>query len=458
MEGIPSEIVVDDLGRYRTDWWALALLALRSGTRLPEPVAAVRPRNTQEVAEVLRIASSRGMPVVTRGGGSGVCGGAQASEGCLVVDMTAMDRIAGLDEASLMVHAEAGIMGPDLEAALDAAGATLGHIPQSFHLSTLGGWIATKATGQLSTRYGGIEDRLLGLTAVLPDGTVASAPPQPRRSAGPDWWRLFLGSEGTLGVVTEAWLEAFPVPGATRWSGFGAGTFEEGLTLLRRVMHSGLRPSVARLYDDADAALTFGSLGISGPTGILRFEGAEGVVEAEKEIFEGLVSEQGGVILGAEPGEHWWDRRFHAAEQYRTIMAGEGVLGPHGMVDTMEVAAPWSGLPELYRGVRGALEPPTDGVLAHASHLYLSGANIYFTFLISSASDDEDAEHRYRKAWEAGMQATLSLGGTISHHHGVGLLKGSWMRDEVGSGMDVLRRIKAAMDPRGLMNPGKTGL
>lgn len=406
---------------------------------------------------IIRAANESRTPLVARGGGSGVCGAAIGSEGAVILDLTAMDSILDIDSESLLVTAEAGASGPKLESALNDAGMTLAHIPQSLHVSTLGGWIGTKAIGQLSTKYGGIEDRVLGLRAVLANGTIVSSKASPRSSTGPDWWRMLIGSEGTLGIVTEATLECFREPQSFSWLGFAPPTFASGLNLFREMIQSDLSPSVARLYDDADAAVSFSRLGITGPVAILRFEGPERLVAAEvdeaRKIF-GKDSED----LGDEPGVHWWEHRFNAVETYRRLMAGEGPLGPHAVVDTMEVAAFWNGLDRLYDDVRAALASVADGVLAHASHLYMSGANIYFTILISSANDDDDAERRYRAAWEAGMNATIKAGGTISHHHGIGLLKQPWLERELGSGMEALKRLKVAFDPQGLMNPGKLGL
>lgn len=457
LASLPSAIVQADTAPYRADWWALALIADRAGHPFPEPMGAVRPRNTQEVATVLKSAAEFDVGIVPWGGGSGVCGAAIAEKGAAVIDLSAMNRVSPVDADSGVFTAEAGVLGPALEDVLTAHGLTLGHVPQSFHLSTLGGWIGTKAIGQLSTRYGGIEDRLLGLTAVLGDGTIVSSKTSPRASTGPDWWRVFVGAEGTLGVVTEATLEAFPVPEYSEWLGFSPGSFSLGLDLLRRLIRAGARPSVARLYDEPDASINFGRLGINKPLVILRFEGPKELAEAESRLARRLFEPEC-ESLGEEAGVHWWDHRFNAVDAYRRLLAGEGALGPHGVVDTMEVAAIWTRLDDLYSRVGEAISLKTDGVLAHASHLYPSGANIYFTFLISSAEDDDDAQSRYRAAWAAGMQATLAAGGTISHHHGIGRLKSPWLAEELGSGFEALRRLKRAFDPGGRMNPGKLGL
>lgn len=459
LEGLAAEIEEADPGLYRSDWWALALSAERRGAPRPAPRAALRPKTTGEVSLILKWAAERGIPVVPWGGGSGVCGAAEPGEAAVVVDMTAMNQIAAMDKESLTVTSETGILGPALEAALAKDSMTLGHVPQSFPISTLGGWISTKATGQLSTRYGGIEQMLLGLTAVTSDGAVLSSRRSPRYSSGPDWWRSFVGAEGTLGIVTEATLAAHPIPESWRWVGFVSPTFRGGLSILRRVVQGGLRPGVARLYDEADAALNFGPLSLPpGCPAIVRFEGHPRMVEAEAEVFDDLVRSAGAVAIGPEGGEHWWERRFSAIDGYRRILSRDGPFGPAGMVDTMEVSTMWSGLGPLYDSVKAALATVADAVLAHASHLYGSGANIYFTFFISSARNAEEAERRYGDLWKRGMEATLAAGGSISHHHGIGLLKAPWMHEELGSGFEGLKRLKRAFDPAGISNPGKLGL
>ncbi len=434
----------------------MAFVRERRGDPLPPPAAAMRPRSALEVALCLQWAAERGMPVVARGGGSGVCGAAQPSAESLVIDLSRMARI-DVDPENMTVDSQAGVYGPQLEAALTSHGLHLGHVPQSFHISTVGGWISTKAIGQLSTKYGGIEDRLLGLDAVLADGTVVSSKRVPRSSTGPDWWRMFIGAEGTLGVVTGATLSAFPIPDHHEWSVWSFESMRHGLQFLSRVAQSQIKPSVARLYDPADAAINFGALGIeTGALAMLRFEGKSSLVRAEADYAVEIAEDCGAHKADDTAGPHWWEHRFDAVETYRQILAGRGALGPLGVVDTMEVAHFWKDLPALYESVSQAIAQHADMVLAHVSHLYTTGANIYFTFLISPKNEDA-AEARYQAAWHAGMEATLAASGTISHHHGIGLLKAPWIAAELGSGMEALRLLKKSFDPQGRMNPGKLG-
>lgn len=446
------EVSADLLHLYAADWWALAMMRQRRGEPFASPVAAFLPTTVEEVAECVSWATASGYGVIARGGGSGVCGAVVPGEGTVVLDMTKMDQI-DIDPSSMVVRTGAGTYGPALEDALNAKGLTLGHVPQSFHLSTVGGWVATKATGQLSTRYGGIEDRLLGMTAVLADGDVVSNRPVPRSSAGPDWWRMFLGAEGTLGVVTEVVLSAFPVPPQSKWLEVKFGSFNAGLAFARELIVAGVRPAVARVYDTPDASVNFGALGVASPLGVFRFEGIEELVSAEHDVALRLASDHEVVQIGA--GDHWWEHRFKAADTYRQILSGEGAIGPLGVADTMEVAAFWPDLPGLYEEVVAAMGDQVDVLMAHASHLYMSGANIYFTFLIASAKDEHDAEQRYHDAWRAGADAVERRGATVSHHHGIGLQKAPWLTAEWGTGRKVNEAIKKALDPDGRMNPGK---
>jgi alkyldihydroxyacetonephosphate synthase len=443
-----------ELASRSRDHWTLAMLREVRGDRLPRPMAVVFPRTTEEVAATLSWAGETGTAVVPRGAGSGVCGGAQAVWRSVVLDLSRMNRVLSVDEESLAVEVEAGARGDRLEAQLSERGLTLGHYPQSLAISSVGGWIAARSAGQASAGYGAIEDLLLGLTAVLPDGEVVRLRPTPRSAAGPDLRRLFCGSEGTLGVVTEAVLSVSRAPEGIRWMAFHPPGLVEGLATVRAVAQGGMRPLVVRLYDGADAALAFSGMEPGGAVLILGFErgpGLEDVAEAVRAVAGSA---------GAEPvadayGEHWWEHRFDAVALYHRVMGEERMFGSGVVADTMEVAGLWSRLPDLYRTVRESLLAYAAAVGCHLSHPYRSGASLYFTFLIR-ADDDRRAERRYLECWGAAAAACLAAGGTVTHHHGVGLLKAPYLPEELGpGGMALLRSIKGAVDPAGVMNPGK---
>lgn len=432
------------------------MLRERRGERLPPPAAVVFPRTTDQVGTVLAWATETGTPVVPRGAGSGVVGGALPVRRGIVLDLSRMDALVSVDQESLAVTVQAGIRGGRLEKELEARGLTLGHYPQSLLISSVGGWIAARSAGQASAGYGVIEDLLLGLTCVLPTGRVVRLRPTPRSAAGPDLRRLFVGSEGTLGVVTEATLSVSPRPQGLRWLAAGPPSFGGGIRLVRAIVQRGLHPTVLRLYDEADAALAFGSMDhAGGPVLILAFpQGVSGSDAGFRRVRE-LASDEGARSLPEAYGNHWWQHRLDAVDLYRRVMGAERLMGDGVIVDTMEVAGLWAGLVPLYEGIRGAIGEFAEAVGCHVSHPYRSGASLYFTFLIRAA-DDRAVEDRYLACWSAAARACHEAGGTVTHHHGVGLLKAGFMAEELGEGgLELLRDLKRALDPRGVMNPGK---
>lgn len=436
-----------------TDLSARSLLAQRAGTVEGAAVTVVRPGSSEEVAGVLRWASSTGTPVFTRGGGSGVCGGTEPRDG-VVLDTTRLDSISGIDEKSLLVTVEAGVFGDVLEKHLNDRGFTLGHAPQSIAISTVGGWLATKACGQLSSRYGGIELLVAGLQAALPDGSLARSGPDPRSSRGPDVASLMLGSEGTLGVVTEAVLRIRRLESERADLCIAYEHMSEGVRACRTLAQSELLPSVVRLYDRDDVAIAFRKLDDvpQQPLLLLTFEG-----EHAEERADSALKLCGGERASTDPISHWWAHRNDAVSDYSLLLAGEGPLGPHAVVDTMEVSGTWSSLRALYHSMKDALGAEAQLVGCHLSHIYVDGACLYFT-LASACSDDDEALAVHERWWEVGMETCLANGGSISHHHGIGRLKAKWLPEALGSWWEVLVAVKSAIDPARIMNPGALGL
>ena len=453
---LPSGTVHTDAATRREraiDSWALALLRRVRGDELPEPDAVIFPASTQEVATVLAWASRTGTAVIPRGGGSGVCGGAQADQGTVVLDLSRMDRIGDVDLVSRTVDVQAGVRGDQLERTLADHGLTVGHYPQSIALSTVGGWIAASSAGQASAGFGAVQDVLLGLTAVLPQGEVLRCRPVPRSAAGPDLRRLLTGSEGTLAVITEATLACRPRPASWQWLAFGFPDFETLAGALRDAARAETGAAVIRGYDETDAQFNFAALGHPGGcVGLLGFPAHLPGLQARKQAAAAAMQDTG-TDLGAGYGEHWWQHRNDAVTTYAQIMGPERAFGPGVIVDTMEVAGLWSTVPRLHDGITNALAAHTQAVGCHLSHLYPSGSSLYFTFLIHGA-DDRDAEDRYRTAWDHAARSCEQTGGTLTHHHGVGRLKAPYLAAELGdTGTGVLARIRAALDPAGIMNP-----
>jgi alkyldihydroxyacetonephosphate synthase len=453
----------DILRERAIDSWALALLRRVRGDDLPVPAAVVLPARTEEVAAVLAWACDARVAVIPRGGGSGVCGGAVADAGSIVLDLSRMNHVTDVDPVSQVVQAEAGVRGDQLEDVLAAQGLTVGHYPQSIASSTVGGWIAASSAGQASTGFGAIEDVLLGCTAVLPDGGILGCRPVPRSAAGPDLRRLLVGSEGTLAVVTEATLACRARPVGWDWLVFGFPSFEVLTDGLRDAVRAETGAAVIRGYDEADAQLSFAALGhATGCVGMLGFPvGAENApaagnaLAARKELASDTLRRAGSSgPFDAAYGEHWWQHRHDAVDTYARIMGPDRAFGPGVIVDTFEVAGLWSAVPRLYAGIRDALAAHAQAVLCHLSHLYSSGSSLYFTFLVSG-TDDRDAEVRYLAAWDDAVRSCADAGGTLTHHHGVGRLKAAFLAGELGEvGVDVLKKIKTALDPQQIMNPG----
>jgi len=435
---------------YARDSWPLAALRVHHGAELPLPDVVVLPGGVAEVSAVLEILYEHEVPVIPYGGGSGVLGGTLPVSGGVVVDVKRLDRVLEINDEGLYVTAQAGILAVDLERALARAGLTLGHFPQSVDVASLGGLIATRSAGQFSTKYGNIEDMLLALEVVLPGGKVVRTRLAPRSSTGPDVKNLFLGSEGTLGIVTEASLRVHPRPEKRETQSYEVADFVKGLELIRRVMRTGLRPAVIRLYDPIETAHSFKGLASQGRCLLLFvFEGFGRLVDLEASAVDEICGPEAERQLGPEPGRHWLEHR-------NIVRALPEFMNQNLVVDTLEVAATWDRVADLYRTMTERMLK-VKGIIsasAHSSHSYTQGTNLYITF-VALGPDLAAAERVYYEIWEAAMTACLEAGGTMCHHHGVGLHRTRWMPAEHGEALEVLRRLKEALDPKGLMNPGK---
>ena len=335
------------------------------------------------------------------------------------------------------------------EEALQARGYSMGHWPQSVSLSTVGGWTATRAAGQYSTRYGSIEDMLLGLEAVMADGRVVRIKPTPRRSAGPDPRHLFLGAEGTHGIVTEATLKVFPLPDSRRLLCFAFPDLDSGLEAIRLIVRAGWRPPVMRLYDAMETGRHFGQWQQDDRCFLLLLtEGPASLTAAEAEACHAACTGQGGEPMGDAPVQHWMHERNNVPSLMSFVERGF-------VLDTIEVAVEWDRIHALYAEVVAAMQTVKNLIVisGHTSHSYAQGINVYFTF-VAKPDDAAAAEPTYRECWKQAMEATLRVGGTICHHHGIGRLRAPWMPAEHGSALDLLRAVKHALDPNGIMNPG----
>jgi alkyldihydroxyacetonephosphate synthase len=437
------------------DLWPRALIRSRQGTPPAPPDCVVWPRTEDDVLQVLRVCAELRVPVVPFGAGTGVCGAVQASRGGVALDLKRLDAILGWDLDSGHVTCQPGILGIALEEACLERGWTLGHYPSSLPVSTVGGFVATRSVGQLSTRYGRIDDMVAGMRVALPDGTVVDLHAQPSSGVGPDLRRLFLGSEGQFGVILQVTLRLHPLPEHRADAAFRFADFATGVSAIREAMQAGLRPSLLRLYDADDTNLQVEHLGIGSGGGCLMLASCEGrraVAEAEATVLAGICSNSGAESLGAEPVLAWYPRRYLIGYQQAKYLPMPGVV-----LDTIEVAAPWSRIVAVYGAVKASLRQRLV-VLCHLSHGYVDGACLYFTFA-GAADDESGAVPLHEELWDTVMTAVLDNGGTIAHHHGAGLARTPYLARELGDGgVEVLRRLKRALDPAGIANPGKWGL
>ena len=451
------------------------LVRLRKGDASGAPDAVVFPADAAQVAAVLAACADRDVAVIPFGGGTSVVGGVEALPGdhsaAIALDLGRLDGPVAVDSRSLTATVEAGLLGPELERQLAAAGLTLGHFPQSFEYSTLGGWVATRSAGQASTGYGRIDELVEAVRCVTPSGDLATLD-APASAAGPSLRELVVGSEGVLGVITSATVRVRPRPAERRYEAWSFASFGEGVEAFRALEQAGAAPDVARLSDEEETRLTM-ALGSSGGTaerlgrlylrargqegGCIAFTGFDGTVGAvatRRGRAAEVLRAAGAVGLGARPGRSWLRGRF-AAPYLRDELMDRGV-----MVETLETATTWSNLDRLYEAVRAALRDALEqrgtaaAVMCHVSHLYPSGASLYFTFIARQQAGAEIDQ--WRAAKHAACDAIVASGGTITHHHAIGLDHRDWMPAEVGQlGVDVLRAVKDRVDPAGIMNPGK---
>ena len=430
------------------DWWPLAMIWAADGTPITLAAAVVRPTTTADVAAVLRVCNGARVPVTAAAGRSGVCGASMPVHGGVVLDLTDLTGIVDVDDAALVVDVRAGTFGTPLEAALRTDhDVTLGHWPQSIDLSTVGGWLACRSAGQMSTRYGKIEDMVVGLDVVLADGRAVHTGGAARAAVGPDLTQLFVGSEGTLGIITGARLRLHPAPPAAVRAAFRFERFADGLDACRRILRRGATPAVLRLYDAVEADRHFDT----GTDAILLV-----LDEGDRLLIDAVLSVVQDECAGATPADdalvaRWLETRNDVSALGRFITDGF-------VVDTMEFAARWSDLVAVYDGVLAALRGVEHLLLAsaHLSHAYGDGACLYFTF--GGRPPMDEREVFYREVWDAGVRASRAGGATLSHHHGVGLNRGRFLREALGEGFAVLEATKQALDPRGILNPGKLGL
>ena len=438
-------------------------LLRRKDTEQDAPDAVLVPGDEEQIAEILRQCSERRIAVVPFGGGTSVVGGLDPERdgfsAVVSLDLRRLNELHSLDEVSCEAVLGAGVTGPDAERLLGERGFSLGHFPQSFEFATIGGFAATRSSGQDSAGYGRFNDMIRAIRAVTPAG-VLDLGRAPESAAGPDLRQLLIGSEGVFGVITQVCLRVHPAPECTRYEAWSFPDFATGAAALRAVAQTGTGPTVIRLSDEAETGVnlaTADSIGESSSTGgclaITVFEGTAEHAESRHAETRAVLEKHGGTSLGDGPARVWEHGRF-SAPYLRDSLLAAGAL-----CETLETATTWSNVPALKAAVMQALtsslaESGTPAlVLCHISHVYPTGASLYFTVVAGQRGNPID---QWRAAKKAASEAMVHTGATITHHHAVGADHRPWMRDEIGDlGVEVLKAVKATLDPSGILNPGK---
>nr|WP_261862028.1 FAD-binding oxidoreductase [Mycobacterium marinum] len=427
------------------------------------PDAVLLPGDDQAVAEILRYCSDQGIAIIPFGGGTNVTGGLDPNRGqfsaVISLDLRRFNELHSLDEVSGIAELGAGVTGPDAERLLGERGFSLGHFPQSFEYATIGGFAATRSSGQDSAGYGRFNDMIIGLRMVTPAG-VLDLGRVAASAAGPDLRQLAIGSEGVFGVITKVRLRVHPVPETTRYEAWSFPDFSTGVAALRAITQTGTGPTVVRLSDEAETGInlaTHESIGenqvTGGCLGLTLFEGTKEHTESRHAETRASLEAHGGKSLGEGPAQSWEHGRF-SAPYLRDSLLAAGAL-----CETLETATDWSNIAALKAAVTEALttslaESGTPAlVMCHVSHVYPTGASLYFTVVAGQRGNPIE---QWMAAKKAASDAMMATGATITHHHAVGADHRPWMRDEVGDlGVQLLRAVKATLDPAGILNPGK---
>lgn len=462
------------------------LVRLRAGCIPNPPDAVTYPVDQRQIFSLLSWAVERDVVIVPFGGGSTVAGGVEPpvdDRPVITLDLANLDRVLCIDPTSRMARIQAGATGPEIESQLNALGFTMGHFPQSFEFSTLGGWIATRSVGQNSNGYGKIEDMAQAVRAVTPVGVIETKT-VPSTASGPSLLQQIVGSEGAYGVITEAWMRICPMPAVQDYRGILFLDLEDGIAAYRDLMQSvDLHPSVVCLSDAADTAayavLNHKQQGLRGLAGgllerylkvqgydlasggalmLLGFDGTADWVAGQWDRALEMCTDHQGRPLGRATGQAWMRDRY-TQPYLRDKLLDHGI-----MMDTLETATTWSNLMHLYKSMvtamKGVISVANGGsgyVMTHICHAHEYGASLRPTFLIPQVHDPDPLvkQEQWQVVKQATTDAILAAGGTLTHHHGIGRDHAPWLQEEVGPlGIESLEALKRTFDPTGIMNPG----
>lgn len=477
---------------YSTDCWPKILIGNEKEKLGNLVEAIVWPENSEQISKLMKLANEEKFAVIPYGGASGVCGGLNPQKESIMINLQKMNQILQLNEINLTVTVEAGIFVNVLEEALAKIGYSLGHFPASIEIATIGGAIATRGSGQMSTKYGDIEDMILSLEVVLPSGEIIKGPVGPRPFPGIKILPLFVGTEGTLGIITKAILKIMPLPKVRLFCAYNFLSIKTGLEAIREILRKGLKPAVIRLYDAPDTLFAGPGSKFTKPSSknkadkesfkkklmhaaeekifqnpkpinrllekvlknnllILVFEGEDEILaNREAELSREICLKFQGEKKDEKLARLWYEERYKLNKEMLEKYAKRGIFA-----DTIDVAAGWDSLPDVYSAVRNAIRDYAL-ILAHFSHFYPQGGCIYFTFVGKGKTREENLE-LYDKCWNLAMKKTVENGGVFTHHHGIGLVKLPGFLNQSKNEAELLKILKKTLDSNNVLNPGKLG-
>ena len=443
---------------YSLDAYLVPQIWLDRGLTPPKPDWIVFPESADEISRLLKLASRHKIPVIPYGGGTGSQGGSIPLYGGIMLDLKKLNRIIKIDEESLTVTAQPGVNGQHLEWAVNKKGLTLAHYPASEYGATLGGYVAARGTGTLSTKYGKAEDMVLNMEVVLASGERIRTLPVPNHACGPGFLQLFVGSEGTLGVITEITMRLDPVPEERRWRAYLFDDIRKGLEAGRRIMTKRLRPCTIRLYDENSTQRVVKKvlgLDVAGSYMVIGSDGDKASVGLEMGSIHEICTNQGGKDLGSELGEHWWKHRYDFYFPPLTLMLPQ-------MFGTVETTATFNRIYDIYLAKKRLIEEDFKDwgttYIGHFSHWFPWGVMVYDRFIIEKPpKDPHEALQLHTEIWGKAARTSIKHGGILNDHHGIGFKLGWLMPEQYGSAWPILQGIKDLLDPSGIMNPGKLG-
>ncbi len=441
---------------HSVDYFWLSRMWVDRGREMPQAEYIISPKDAHETSKVLKIANYYKIPVTTWGGGGGTQGGALPVCGGILLNTKRMNEIFKINEDGMFIECGAGAIYKHVEWAANERGYSTMHYPSSLDCSTVGGFLAHRGIGVLSTKYGKIDDMVLQMEVVLPNGDIIYTSAAPKHAAGPDLNQIFIGSEGTIGIITKAQIRIYIQPEVRKFRGFLFKDLPSAFKASKEILQK-FKPSVMRLYDNAEtASLIKKIVGVEKPGAFMNIaiEGVKEIVEIEEKILIETFLRYGAEDLGSEYGEKWWDERI-------TFFYPGNMMDIPQMFGTMDSITTFDNIDKLYHAMKEAIETkfPQARFIAHFSHWYEWGCMIYDRFIIDNPPKDPiEAMRLHNDIWNTGVRTAIANGGVVNDHHGVGIKLGRLMKEQYGPAMQIFEGIKKTLDPNGIMNPFKLGL